>query len=57
MSVAESKGLIAELTNQGVPVTEIVVNQYVAGWDADTSDSMPTYFEHLKLGQIVRGAD
>jgi arsenite-transporting ATPase len=51
MSVAESKRLVAELTNQGVPVTDIVVNQCVAGRDGDTSERMTTYYERRKVGQ------
>lgn len=51
MSVAESKRLVVELTNQGVPVTDIVVNQCVAGRDGDSSEKMTTYYERRKVAQ------
>lgn len=51
MSVAESKRLVAELTSQGVAVTDIVINQCVAGRDGDASEAMTNYYERRKVGQ------
>lgn len=49
LSVAESKRLMAELSSQGVAVTDVVVNQCVAGGDA--SEAMTNYYERRKVGQ------
>lgn len=52
LSVRESQRLMKELGEQGVSVTDLVVNQCIDGGDGnDISDSMKTYYDRRVTGQ------
>lgn len=52
LSVRESQRLMKELGEQGVCVSDLVVNQCIVGGDGDdVSDSMKTYYERRVSGQ------
>jgi arsenite-transporting ATPase len=52
LSVLESKRLMDELTNQGISVTDVVLNQCVEGASGgETSEAMKNYYERRKAGQ------
>ncbi len=55
LSVNESKRLMAELGDQGVKVSNVVINQCVVGDDgndgADSKEAMKNYYERRKAGQ------
>ena len=51
LSVAESNRLIAELSSQGVSVTDVVVNQCVGISEGETTEAMKNYYNRRKDGQ------
>jgi arsenite-activated ATPase ArsA len=53
LSVNESKGLMKELCDQGVKVSNVVINQCVFGEDenSDSGEAMKKYYERRKAGQ------
>jgi arsenite-transporting ATPase len=52
LAVSESKRLIAELTSQGVAVTDVVVNQCVGNLDAEQDlDALQGYYGRRTAGQ------
>ena len=51
LSVAESKRLITDLSNQGVSVTDVIVNQCVGNIGGQPTEAMTNYYERRKAGQ------
>jgi arsenite-transporting ATPase len=51
LGVAESKRLIAELSTQGVKVTDIVVNQFIGDLSMQDSTALQAYYDRRQSGQ------
>ena len=51
LGVAESQRLVQDLDQQGVRVTDIVVNQCVGGLDTNDLDALQKYYNKRKQGQ------
>lgn len=51
LGVAESQRLVRDLGQQGVRVTDIVINQCVGGIDTGDSESLQKYYERRQQGQ------
>lgn len=51
LGVAESKRLVQDLGQQGIRVTDIVVNQCVGGMDTSNTEALGKYYDRRRQGQ------